>query len=602
MSTEPQSSTPIPSGVGELLLAGAVGLVAVVLLAAEAAGAALSGGHFVSVETATAALVHAVRGAHTVAWQNGHLLPRIGFLVLAFVFAGLAGAVVAVVAVHLGRRGESGGLAPRALVAQTASPAAARRAVRVTRPSLDAKRADASELGYPLGVSCAPPGIALVASWEYSLQVVAPPGAGKTTRVLAPILRQHPGPALATSTKSDLYELCVAARRARGPVVALDPERLCPAAEPLRWSPVGGCRDPQVAERRASALVAAAGDGADVRGGGFFRRSATTVLAAYLHAAALSGGSMGDVLAWARRPSDPAPLRLLASAGEAASHWAGRLEAHTSGAEETTSGVMRTVDLALGCFADPGVEAVCAVPEHDAVQISHLLEANGTVFALGKDRGALGGAGPLITALCDEVVVEAERLAARQATRRLDPPLLACLDEAPSIAPLPNLPALLADGRGRGITTVIAMQSFSQAAQRWGRDGAATIRDAASILLVFGGLAVAADLEELSKLTGTRLVERRSWSQAPEGRRSESAQFVEVPVLDPAAIHALEPGVALCCWGSLPPMLTRLPAVFEGRAGRAVIVEEAAARGANDDARRALSLLAPPNAAKERER
>lgn len=602
MSTELQSSTPMAFDAGELLLAGAIGLVAVVLLAAEAAGAALSGGHFASVGTAAAALVHAVRGAHAVAWRNGRVLPRVGFLVLALVIAVLAVAAIAVIAVHLGRRREPTGFAPRALVAQTASLAAARRAAQVTRPSLDAKRADASELGYPLGVSCAPPGIALVASWELSLQVVAPPGAGKTTRVLAPILRQHPGPALATSTKSDLYELCVAERRARGPVVTLDPERLCPAAEPLRWSPVGGCRDPQVAERRASALVAAAGDGADVRGGGFFRRSATTVLAAYLHAAALSGGSMGDVLAWARRPSDPAPLRLLASAGESASLWAGRLEAHTSGAEETTSGVMRTVDLALGCFAASGVEAVCDVAPDDAVHLSELLEANATIFALGKDRGALGGAGPLITALCDEVVVEAERLAARQSTRRLDPPLLACLDEAPSIAPLPNLPALLADGRGRGITTLVAMQSFSQAVQRWGRDGAATIRNAASNLLVFGGLAVAGDLEELSKLSGTRLIERRSWSRAPEGRRSESAQLVEVPVLDPAAVHALEPSVALCCWGALPPMLTRLPAIFEGRTGRQVLAEEAAARRANDDARRALELLARPNAAKEEDR
>jgi len=41
-------------------------------------------------------------------------------------------------------------------------------------------------------------------------------------------------------------------------LVALDPDRLCPAAPPLRWSPVVGCEDVRVAERRASALVAAA--------------------------------------------------------------------------------------------------------------------------------------------------------------------------------------------------------------------------------------------------------------------------------------------------------------------------------------------------------
>ena len=151
-----------------------------------------------------------------------------------------------------------------------------------------------------------------------------------------------------------------------------------------------------------------------------------------------------------------------------------------------------------------------------------------------------------------------------------------------------NLPALLADGRGRGITTVVALQSFSQAERRWGREGARTMRNAASILLVFGGLSVASDLEELSRLAGTRKVERASHSSDGTGRSSTSVQLVDEAVLTPAEIHALSPGEALCLWGRLPPVLVRLPALFEGRGAKANASDEAAARAANDAARRRL--------------
>ncbi len=595
-----RSPRPRLFGEGELLLGLVLGLAGLVLGAAEASGVILTG-RPAGVRIAARTLVAAVRGAGALPWRPAHhVLSRTTFLVWFAVFLAVLLVLVALgVRFAFRRRSAAGGFAARAEVVATASLAATREAGKVTRPSLDARRAAPAELGYPLGVSLEPRGVELRASWEHSLEVVAPPGAGKTYRVLGPILCQHPGPALATSTKSDLYEATVTARRAVGPVVALDPERLCPGAEQLCWSPVGGCEDARVAERRASALVAAAGEGSDVRGGGFFRRSATAVLSAYLHAAALEGCTIRDVLAWAARPSDPAPARILVASGEGAIDWGARLAAHTTGAEETTSGVMRTVDLALGCFSDSAVLASCAAHPGDGVDLEALLRARGTLFALGKDRGALGGSAPLVTALCDEWLTLAETLSASQPRRRLDPPLLACLDEVAAIAPLPGLPGLLADGRGRGITTVVALQSFSQAVARWGAEQAATMRNAASILLVFGGLAVASDLEELSRLSGRRMVERASVSLEPGRRSSQSVQLTDEPVLSPAELHALPPGTALCLWGRLPPMLVRLPALFEGRGAAAFGAEEAAIRAANDAARAAVSTSTNPSDEKE---
>jgi type IV secretion system protein VirD4 len=261
---------------------------------------------------------------------------------------------------------------------------------------------------------------------------------------------------------------------------------------------------------------------------------------------------------------------------------------------------MRTVDLALACFADPAVLAQITPGAGEEFSFDTFFEANASVYALGKDRGSFGGSGPLITAFADELILEAELRSATRAGRRLDPPLLACLDESPSIAPLPGLPALVADGRGRAIVVLLAMQSFSQAEARWGREDARTIRNAASVLMIFGGLSVASDLEELSKLCGTRLVEHSSQSVGMDGRSSTSRHHVEEPVLSPAAIHGLDDGVALVLFARLPPILSYLPGVWERDDGPVAIAEETRTRVANDAARTA-QRPGPPVAAASRD-
>ncbi len=123
---------------------------------------------------------------------------------------------------------------------------------------------------------------------------------------------------------------------------------------------------------------------------------------------------------------------------------------------------------ALACFSHETVVESCCPSPGEELDIESLLLDNGTLYLLGK-ASRLGAIAPLITALADEVFECAETVAVRMASRRLDPPLLGLLDEVPSIAPVPALPELLADGRGRGIVIVYAMQSFSQAITRSGR-------------------------------------------------------------------------------------------------------------------------------------
>ena len=138
----------------------------------------------------------------------------------------------------------------------------------------------------------------------------------------------------------------------------------------------------------------------------------------------------------------------------------------------------------------------------------------------------LGAVAPLITAFADEVFDCAERLSARMPNRRLDPPLLGLLDEAPSIAPVPTLPELVADGRGRGIVIVYAMQSFSQAVTKWGAQKAETMGNATSITAVLGGLTSPSDLADLERICGQRRVRRVSTHR---GRAAATAWTSHAP-------------------------------------------------------------------------
>ena len=201
-------------------------------------------------------------------------------------------------------------------------------------------------MGYPLGYAV-PGGMALWPSWEASLRLVAPPGEGKTFRALVPILRQHPGPALATSTKADLYELSAVARVRLGPVLRPRP-RLARARRPKepagpRWRAASAARRPSGA---SAALLAATGDDADVQNGAFFRDSARDLLKAYLHAAAIAGLDIRAVLDWSRRPEDTTPTDiLLSSPGGGAGLGRPRRVAHHGGGGD---------DVRASCVTWPG--------------------------------------------------------------------------------------------------------------------------------------------------------------------------------------------------------------------------------------------------------
>ncbi|WP_228079827.1 type IV secretory system conjugative DNA transfer family protein [Streptomyces profundus] len=295
--------------------------------------------------------------------------------------------------------------------------------------------------GYFLGHAVRPAcgRMPLYSPYDQALRVIGPMGSGKTFRFLARLLRDVPGPALATSTKPDLIELTLGARQRRGPVVTLDPQELVPGQEPLHWSPIHGAADTVTAELRGRAFIAGArsrSSGGQDEAAAHYRQLAGTWLSCLLHAAALDGALLRDVLRWAKRPEDPAPRQILQHHPGAGPEWAENLLDATTGDDRAIGNTRSTLANALAAFAhQPVIDAVDVPPER-ATHIEELLDAAGTLYLLGKDSEH-SSISPLVTATTEDVLDRAEQLAVTKPHRRLDPPLVAALDEAPNIARYP---------------------------------------------------------------------------------------------------------------------------------------------------------------------
>jgi type IV secretory pathway TraG/TraD family ATPase VirD4 len=176
---------------------------------------------------------------------------------------------------------------------------------------------------------------------------------------------------------------------------------------------------------------------------------------------------------------------------------------------------------------------------------------------------------PLTAALVDAIAARALERAVEQGGQ-LAPRLLLALDEAANIAPLASLPSLVAEGGQQGVTSVVVLQDISQAYGRWGRDGAHTLWNNATVRVVLPGVADPATVDLVSKFAGE--IERwvpsinNQWS---EGRSSgghprhvnrnrgssESRSWstrVE-PLLRGGEVQRLRRGEGLLLARSLPP-------------------------------------------------
>ena len=428
-----------------------------------------------------------------------------------------------------GRRND--GVASAWSIFRTSSWFAARRKASVLRPSLREVAwwrrlvVPIRELATPLAR------VGMLRIWSPVEDVtlrIGGPRSGKTGELAGRIL-DAPGAVIATSTRTDLLTTTGPLRRRLGPVQVFNPSGLGGLPSTITFDPLAGCEDPTVATSRATDLlsaVSAPGAGGDRE---FWAGQARRVLAALMHAAALGGATMRDVLAWVADPDAAATdvQRCLRRSPEPAFESDAQQFLGTN--DRTRSSICATIMPALGWLTDSTAAASATGGSFDVEQ---LLATRGTVYMLGAEEGTVA---PLVTALTGHIAREARRIAGNKPGGRLDPPLTLALDEAALICPIP-LDNWTADMGGRNVTIHIAAQSRAQLRQRWGDTGAAAILNNVATLMIFGGSRDPDDLGAYSTLTGDR-DEKVDTFDVDGDRTSHTTR--RVPVLSPGQIAQL---------------------------------------------------------------
>jgi type IV secretion system protein VirD4 len=436
-----------------------------------------------------------------------------------------------------------------------------------------------SDVGWRLGGAQEPRGGQLWVPWDRTAGVIGPQGSGKTLDLLIPALLSAPGAALVTLTKVDDLLLSFPVRSRDGrPCLVLDPFGLAPGLPELVWDPIAGCVDPIVAERRAKAFTAgtikaALGGGYGDDAARFYAAEAAKVIQALFHAAALTGRSLDDVLRWVANPANAGePAEILLQHPHAAPYWLGLLHGALHGDDRTAGNTITTIQQAMSLFFQEQIRRRCMPsPARPASDVADVIRRGGTIYLLGRED-PYASASPLMTAVAEHLLDTALGLANTSPWCRLCPPLLACLDELPSTAPLPTLQIRMANERALGISFIYAAQTWRQLAAIFGEHEARALFGLTNVLVMFGGSKDGAFNQEISDLAGQVRVARRTWQTGAMAGRTFSGE--DIPILRPEEIRRLKERQALILAENGKPIIARLARCIDGKAGRRLLAEQ----------------------------
>ncbi|RDG34581.1 type VI secretion protein [Streptomyces corynorhini] len=278
------------------------------------------------------------------------------------------------------------------------------------------------------------------------------------------------GPALVVTSDPTVWAETKDTRAKLGPVLVYDPGHLCDTPARMHWSPTAGCEDPGTAAARASALLSPVRPRALLDAA--MADTAETLLRCWLHAAAVDGRPVKQVLRWTQGSGAHEAVRILRTHPKAASGQAGLLESALTAHPERRDTAQQLTGRALGALSSIHIRDACTPNRTDALALDSFVSEGGTLYVVGEaieDPRSRPGAMPLLTALTSHVVEHGRRMAARSSDGRLDPPMSLVLDDIAAVAPFPQLPRLLATGEQQGLATLALLRSPQQGKDRWPR-------------------------------------------------------------------------------------------------------------------------------------
>lgn len=284
----------------------------------------------------------------------------------------------------------------------------------------------------------------------------------------AQAVRDAEGPTLVVTSHPSVWQDTKDARAKLGPVLLYDPAHRCDTPARLHWSPTTGCEDRPTAATRAASLLAPVRPTAKIDQA--VADVAETLLRSYLHAAAIDGRTIRHVHRWSQGTQIQDAVRTLRTNPKAAPGSAGELEAALTSHPERRDIAQELTSRALSALSTVNIREACTPNRTDALALDSFANEGGTLYLVGEsieDPRTNPGAMPLLTALASSVVERGRHMAERSSAGRLDPPLTLVLDDVAAVAPLPQLPELLATGGDRGLPTLALLRSSEQARARW---------------------------------------------------------------------------------------------------------------------------------------
>jgi type IV secretory pathway TraG/TraD family ATPase VirD4 len=438
--------------------------------------------------------------------------------------------------------------------------------------------------GYGIFLGLGAAGRPAFAPAQHGTLVLGPPRCGKTAAIVVPNILGGCGPVVAVSTKPDLLRLTSAARSMMGDCLLFDPSGSVDVprgVERVAWSPLHAAQSWSGALSVAEAMVRASRPGGEHGDAVHWNERATALLSIAFHAGALGELPFGRVMeAVDRRQAGEFKVRLATADAERSLQLLDGIMA-TEAREQ--SGIWSTASSVLAAYR---TEAAIGSTVGTPLDASRFASETSTLYVCaGSDEQRQ--AAPLVAGILRDLRVAAyQRTASLGATGSYEgPPMLFALDEVANIAPLHDLPTIVAEGGSQGVVTLACLQDLSQAKARWGReaDGFLSLFQAK---VVFPGIGDITTLETISKLAGEIDVPHTSRTKSPpwsalvgqrmQMSRTESTRRQRrLPVDMIAQGH---PGVVLHLDGVRPQWLNAtawfaysdLQAIVQPHAGRAV--------------------------------
>jgi len=415
----------------------------------------------------------------------------------------------------------------------------------------------------------------LVTQPETSVLVVGPTRSGKTSSLVVPNLFAWRGPAVVTSTKSELVDITAAHRQSLGPVYIYDPTgEIGTRYQTVTWSPLANCDSLDHAWRVAAWLCAGLQQGAG-RGDNdwaHWAESGKLLIAPLMYAAALAGRSIVDVQMWIHSFDLATPLSILEDAlfdprltdSDDAARAVAMLTSVDQRPEKERGTVFSTVTRIFSVFNE---RPVAASAEWNRFEPADFLARNGTLY-LCTPRQSPERVSSLFVGLLMSVVTAAYGIADASKSGRLDRELGLFLDELANIVPVEDLPALASQGAGRGVVLMSIVQDLSQLRSRYGADRAHSILNNHTCKVVLPGVGDPETADVLSRLVGQRHFTDVQVNRGADGRVSRTYAARLEPLATPDALRQLHEGTAVVLYRGRPAAVIRTKPWFENRTMR----------------------------------